>query len=138
MAQALTEGQATIADTLVLLARVTVHEPMPEHPPPLQPENMHPVCGAVVSLTAVPPVKEAVQVGPQLIPAGVEVTVPSPVPVLLTVRLGAVELKVAATAVTAVMVTVQAPVPEQPPPLQPEKFDPLAGLAVKVTTVPLL
>jgi len=36
------------------------------------------------------------------------------------------------------MVTTQEPVPEQPPPLQPEKLDPPAGLAVKVTTVPLL
>jgi hypothetical protein len=39
--------------------------------------------------------------------------------------------------VAAFIVTVQVPVPEQPPPLQPLKVDPLAALAVRVTTVPL-
>jgi hypothetical protein len=36
------------------------------------------------------------------------------------------------------MVTEQLPVPEQPDPLQPVKLEPVAGLAVSVTTVPLL
>jgi len=36
------------------------------------------------------------------------------------------------------MVTTQEPVPEQPPPLQPENVDPPVGAAVSVTTVPLL
>ncbi len=75
---------------------------------------------------------------PQLIPAGFEVTVPVPVPVLLTVRGNVCTLKVAATVVAALMVTTQEPVPEQPPPLQPAKVDPPAGLAVSVTDVPLL
>jgi hypothetical protein len=44
---------------------------------------------------------------------------------------------VAATVVGAFIVTVQGPVLGQPPPLQPAKVDPLAGLAVRVTTVPL-
>ena len=39
--------------------------------------------------------------------------------------------------VAALSVTVQVPVPEQPPPLQPLNVDPAAGVAVKVTTVPL-
>ena len=39
--------------------------------------------------------------------------------------------------VVAVRVTVQVPVPEQPPPLQPVKMEPAAGVAVNVTTVPL-
>jgi len=73
-----------------------------------------------------------------LIPAGLEVTVPLPVPVLLTVRENVCALKVAVTVVAAFMVTVQLPVPEQPPPLQPEKVEPPAGLAVRVTAVPLL
>ncbi len=30
----------------------------------------------------------------------------------------------------------QVPVPEQPPPLQPVKVEPLAGVAVRVTVVP--
>jgi len=44
---------------------------------------------------------------------------------------------VAVTVVAALSVTVQAPVPEQPPPLQPLKLEPAAGAAVKVTAVPL-
>jgi hypothetical protein len=67
-----------------------------------------------------------------------EVTVPLPVPALLTVSVNVVVwgVKVAATVVGAFIVTVQGPVPVQPP-LQPAKVDPLAGLAVRVTTVPL-
>jgi len=34
-------------------------------------------------------------------------------------------------------VTVHVPVPVQPPPLQPENVEPAAGVAVKVTAVPL-
>ena len=37
----------------------------------------------------------------------------------------------------ALSVTVQVPVPEQPPPLQPVKVEPAAGVAVKVAAVPL-
>ena len=37
----------------------------------------------------------------------------------------------------ALSVTVQVPVPAQPPPLQPLKIEPAAGVAVRVTAVPL-
>jgi hypothetical protein len=47
-------------------------------------------------------------------------------------------VKLAVTVVVVVGVTVQVPVPEQPPPLQPAKVEPVAGVAVKVTPVPLL
>src|SRR5436190_2167776 len=43
----------------------------------------------------------------------------------------------ALTVVAALIVTVQVAVPEQPPPLQPEKVEPAADAAVKVTEVPL-
>src|SRR5437879_9828953 len=46
-------------------------------------------------------------------------------------------VKIAVTACAALIVTVQVPVPEQPPPLQPEKVEPAAGAAVKVTELPL-
>src|SRR5207302_1723940 len=53
---------------------------------PLQPVNVDPVAGVAVRVTTVPLSKAAEQVAPQLIPAGSEVTVPLPVPALVTVR----------------------------------------------------
>ena len=44
----------------------------------------------------------------------------------------------AVTGVLGFRVTAHVPVPEQPAPLQPVKLEPPAGLAVKVTDVPLL
>ena len=74
---------------------------------------------------------------PQSIPAGVLMTVPMPAPAVVTLRT-TVGVKVAVTAVAAVSVTVHVPVPVQAPPLQPVKTDPAAGVAVSVTTVPLV
>src|SRR5437867_1143788 len=116
---------------------VTVHAPVPEQPPPLQPVNVEPVAGVAVSVTLVPLSKEAEQVAPQSIPAGLEVTVPLPVPAPLTVRVTVWRLNVAVTVVAAFKVTEQVPVPKQPPPLQPVKVEPVAGVAVSVTKVPL-
>ena len=74
---------------------------------------------------------------PHVIPAGVLVTVPLPVPALLTVRAKVGTSNVAVTVVAADIVTVQELAPEQPPPLQPVKIEPDAGVAVSVTAVPL-
>ena len=74
---------------------------------------------------------------PQLMPPSAEVTEPVPVPSLPTVSVNRGTLKVAVTDRDAFMVTVQV-VPETPSqPLQPPKVDPLLGLAVSVTSVPL-
>ena len=62
------------------------------------------------------------------------VTVPLPALVTVRVKIG---VKDAVTVVAAVRVSVHAPVPVQPPPLQPEKTEPTAGVAVSVTTAPL-
>ena len=70
-------------------------------------------------------------------PAGVLLTVPLPVPALLTVRPTGDALNVAVTVVVEVTVTVQVPVPVQPPPLHPAKVEPVADVAVRVTAVPL-
>ena len=64
------------------------------------------------------------------------VTVPAPVPDFVTAKLYTDVAKVDVTDVAAVIDTVQVPVPEQPPPDQPEKVDPLFAEAVKVTDVP--
>ena len=94
--------------------------------------KVEPAVAIAVSVTAVPLVKLAAQVAPQVIPAGELVTVPLPVPALLTVSAKVGRAKVAVTVVAAESVTVQAPVPEQPPPLQPVKVEPAAAVAVRV------
>src|SRR5206468_6756942 len=106
------------------------------HPPPLQPVKVEPAAGLAVRVTAVPLAKLAEQVAPQLSPAGLLVTVPLPVPALLTVR-AKVGVKVAVTVVAAETVTTHAPAPLHPPPLQPVKVELAPGVAVSVTTVPL-
>jgi hypothetical protein len=68
-------------------------------------------------------------------PDGLLVTVPLPVPVLLTVNEYVLRVNEAVTDLAVVIVTVQVPVPEQPPPLQPVKVEPVAGAAVSVTNV---
>ena len=75
-----------IAVTVVAAESVTVQVPAPVQPPPLQPLKVEPAAGAAVSVTAVPLVKLAAQVAPQLMPAGELVTVPLPAPAGLTVR----------------------------------------------------
>ena len=46
---------AKAAVTEVDTATVTVHAPVPVHPPPLQPVNVDPAAGAAVSVTDDPP-----------------------------------------------------------------------------------
>ncbi len=76
----------------------------------------------------------AEQVVPQSIPTGEEVT--EPLPALVTERAKVLRLKVAVTDWAAFIVTVQVPVPEQAP-LQPGKTESEAGVAGRVTKVPL-
>jgi hypothetical protein len=60
-------------------ASETVHVPVPEHAPD-QPAKIELVSGFSASVTDVPLSKCAVHAAPQLIPAGLLVTVPTPVP----------------------------------------------------------
>ena len=78
-----------VAVTVVAAETVTTHDPVPEQPPPLQPVKVEPAAGAAVSVTAVPLVKLAAQVAPQVMPAGLLVMVPAPVPALETVSVKA-------------------------------------------------
>jgi hypothetical protein len=113
---------------------VTVQVPVPVQAP-LQPVNVEPVAGAAVKAITVPLENEAEHVAPQEMPAGVLVTVPAPLPDLVTVRVKVFSAKVAVTERAALIVTVQVLVPVQAP-LQPVKVEPVAGAAVKVTMVP--
>jgi hypothetical protein len=53
---------------------------------PLQPANVEVPSGVAVSVTTVPASKTTTQVALHAIPAGVEETVPPPVPTLVTLR----------------------------------------------------
>src|SRR3989454_6605042 len=112
-------GRAKVAVTVVAALRVTVQAPVPEQPPPAQPVKVEPAAAVAVSVTAVPLVKLAEQVTPQLIPAGELVTVPLPAPAGVTVRVKLCRVKVAVTVVAAETVTTHDPAPEHPPPAQP-------------------
>jgi hypothetical protein len=113
-----------------------VQVPLPEQPPPPQPENNAPADGVAVKITWVETGKRALQVTGQLIPAGLLITAPSPESVTAT-GYGATEVNVATTEVAALMLTVQLAAIPQPPPLQPVKEYPLPAVAVSATWVPL-
>lgn len=58
-------------------------------PPPDQPANVEPAAGEAERVTTVPALPasyDSMQSAPQFIPAGEDVTVPEPVPLLFTVR----------------------------------------------------
>jgi hypothetical protein len=74
------------AVTLVADLIDTVQVPVPEQPAPDHPVNSEPDAALAVRVTLVPYSKVAEHVSPQLMPAGLEVTVPVPAPVLLTPR----------------------------------------------------
>lgn len=72
-----------LALTALALSTTTVQAPVPVHAPP-QPAKLEPVAGVGVSVTLEPLAYGSSQSVPQLIPAGLLVTVPTPEPVLLT------------------------------------------------------
>ena len=96
-----------------------------------------PALGCAVKVTTVPLVYGAAQVLPQSIPAGLEVTTPVPAPVLDTVSVN-VASNLAVTLVAALSVTVHVFVWPVQAPLQPLKSESVLGVAVSVTTVPLV
>ena len=109
---------------------------------PVQPSPDHPVkseltVGVAVSVTDRAVVEVVEHVAPQVIPTGLELTEPDPVPVLETVRvLSGFRSNVAVTECAASIVTMQVPVPVQPDPVQPVKSEPTSAVAVSVTTAP--
>jgi hypothetical protein len=73
-----------------------------------------------------------------VIPAGLEVTVPPPLPDLLTVNANVCTVKAAVTVFAAVIETVQVAPDAVSQPFQLANVEPALAAAVKVTVVPLL
>ena len=74
-----------------------MQSPVPEQPAPLQPVKREAPSAIALSLTCAPRVNEAEQVEPQRIPAGWLVTVPAPVPSLVTESRAALVLVIVQT-----------------------------------------
>jgi len=117
---------------------VTLHVFPEAESQPLQLVNVEAPSGVAVNVTAVPSLKLAEQVGPQLIPAGALVTVPLPVPVSSTIKFRVTAVNVAVTDRAAAMETVHVLPEVESQPLQFAKVEPLAAFAVSVTEAPLL
>src|ERR1700683_2817579 len=78
------------------------------------------------------------QVLGQVIPTGLLVTDPVPVPASVTVNAKLTALNVTVTATAVVITLVQGSVvPKHPPPVQFAKLEPAAAVAVKFTIAPL-
>jgi hypothetical protein len=114
---------------------VTTQLPVPLHAP-LQPVKVEVPSGAAVNVTSVPASKSALQVAPQSIPRGEELTDPPPVPVFVTLRACGIFVKAADTDLAPSIVTTQLPVPLHAP-FQPVNVDVPSGDVVKVTSVPV-
>lgn len=124
-----------VAFTLWFWVMVTLQEPaVPVHTPP-QPSKTEPWSAVSVSVTVLPAGKVALQAEPQLIPGGLLVIVPVPLPDLLIVTNAPVKLAV--TCLSAFISRMQEPTPLHAPP-HPTKSFPGSGMAVSVTEVPLL
>ena len=74
--------KVAVADSFA--AMVTVHVLLPVHAPAQPAKKDDPLLAVAVSFTFVPELKLAVQVAPQLMPAGVLVTCPLPLPANVT------------------------------------------------------
>jgi hypothetical protein len=132
--------RVNVAVTVFAASIVTTQLPVAAVQAPLQPVKIEIPLAAAVNVTCVPISYASLQSAPapvpQLIPAGLLVIVPSPVPVFVTVRTG-FRVKLATTDFTESIVTTHPPVPEQDP-FQPVKLESSVGAAVKATWVPAL
>jgi hypothetical protein len=113
----------------------TLHVGLDPLQAPPHPANVELGAGFAVSVTLVPSVYGAMQSLPQLIPAGLLVTMPLPVPVFVTVRTGLFE-NVAVTVRGPFICRVHVEVLPVQAPLQPANVAPAVAWAVSVTPVP--
>jgi len=97
--------------------------------------KVEPPVGEAVSTMLLPTGKSAAQVVPQEMPLGLLVTVPVPVPDVVTVNWFVLAMVLNVADTLALPVTVQAPLPEQSPP-QLTNDEPAAAAAFKATEVP--
>src|SRR5437867_7476317 len=74
--------RSKLAVTVVVAVRVTVEEPVPEHPPAVQRVKVEAVAAAAVGVTAGPLAEVADEVAAQLMPAGGLVRAPVAAPAL--------------------------------------------------------
>jgi hypothetical protein len=129
-----------VAVTCWLALSVTLQvELLPLQPPPDHPAKVEFAAAVSVSVTEVPGVKLALQVGAQPIPEGVLATVPVPVPATITVSTTSfwIALKSAVTCWLALSVTLQVELLPLQPPDHPAKEEFAAAASVRVTWVPL-
>ena len=118
-----------------VFAAVIVTEPSVQSAFPLQPAKVDPVAGVGVKVTTLPEAYDSVQSVPQFTPVGLLVT--PPFPVFVTVNMAEVVVVVVKVAVQVfAVVIVTEPSVQSAFPLQPAKVDPVAGVGVKVTTLP--
>ena len=78
-------GRSNVAVTVVSAVSVTVHDPVPKHPPPLQPMNTELPPARASTVTVVPGVYVSEQSTPQAIRLSELMTAPVPAPALATV-----------------------------------------------------
>ena len=76
---------AKVADTVAARSTVTTQVPVPLQPAPDHPVNAEFVDGDAARVTVVPNAKEDAHCVPQLMPAGLETTLPVPLPDSVTV-----------------------------------------------------
>jgi hypothetical protein len=85
---ALAASNVAVTDLAAFTARVHVAAVPADAQSPPQPPKVEPAVALAVRVTLVPLAKLAVQIPGQVIPAGVLITVPVPLPETTTVRLG--------------------------------------------------
>ncbi|MGA8492268.1 MAG: hypothetical protein WB711_17715 [Terriglobales bacterium] len=123
-----------VAVTAALLTNASLQTPMPLQAPD-HPAKKEFAMGEAVSVNCVPSAKVALQVCPQLIPDGLLVTLPLPVPPSVTAKTGR-SPKAAVTAALLTNASLQTPTPLQAPD-HPVKKELAIGEAVSVNCVPL-
>ena len=123
---------------LVLLLVFMVTCPSVQSASPVHPANWEPDAATAVSATTVPWEYISEQSEPQLIPGGLLVTVPPPLPALVTTNVGfwvSVPTWKRAVQVLSALIT-STPSLQSASPLQPWKVEPPRGLPERMTTVP--